>query len=414
MSATDIKFSDLEPDEEANLEIDDEKPIFFGISDAMQTAMKSVSRFASTKVSVIITGETGVGKEVIAEAIHKSSPRKDKPFKAVNCGAFHGELLQSELFGHEKGSFTNATSMRRGVFELANDGTLFLDEVGEMSPKVQVEFLRVLQTQEFTRIGGEKTINVDVRIIAATNVDVQAAISEKKFRDDFYYRLSGVSIPIPPLRERREDIPHFVEMFVSEFDKEYSQKDSNWKHFTHITEEALSSLKNYDWPGNVRELKDLIELIIALNSEDQRLQLKHVEEGFEYKGITLQDPLPIKDPKIESRKDSPKLFNEILGFLNTWNMQEDSPLKSTDTEITWSREKLGCLAAYYLHQQPTWIRWTQKELLEACDVNRSTYSKFKGEFEASPPNFRQNLIARIEEVAPLENSDGEENGSSDT
>ena len=411
MSATEnqkiIEFSELK--------IDDE--IFFGTSDSMQEVKKRVDKVAPTEILVLITGEPGVGKEVIAEAIHKSSPRKNKPFKAVNCAAFHdGELLQSELFGHEKGAFTNATSMHKGVFEQADGGTLFLDEVGDMSPRVQAALLRVLETQKITRLMGKvDAISVDVRIIAATNVDLEAAVLEKKFRQDLYDRVKRFSIPIPPLRERREDIPHFVEMFVSKFDEEYSQKKTNWKHFTHITEEALSSLKKYDWPGNVRELKDISEFISAFNSQDKQLQLKHVEEGFEYGRIKPQDPLPIKDPKIESRKGPPGLFNEILGLLNTWNTQKDSPLKPTDTEITWSRGKLRSLAAYYLHQQPTWIRWTQKELLEACDVNRSTYSKFKEEFEAHRPDFRQNVLARIqEEVASPENSDGEENGSPDT
>lgn len=412
MSAT----GNQETIEFSELKIDDE--IFFGTSDSMQEVKKRVDKVAPTEISVLITGEPGVGKEVIAEAIHKSSPRKNKPFKAVNCAAFHGgELLQSELFGHEKGAFTHATSMHKGVFEQADGGTLFLDEVGDMPPQVQAALLRVLETQKITRLMGKvDAISVDVRIIAATNVDLEAAVREKKFRQDFYDRVKRFSIPIPPLRERREDIPHFVEMFVSKFDEEYSQKKTNWKHFTHITEEALSSLKKYDWPGNVRELKDISEFISAFNSQDKQLQLKHVEEGFEYGRIKPQDPLPIKDPKIESRKGPQGLFHEILGFLNTWSMQEDSPLKSTDTEKNWTPKQLGCLAVYYLMQQPTGYGWTQDKLTEACKVNLNTFNNFKREqLEARPPAFRQYLIARIQEaVAAPENSDAEENGSPNT
>ena len=170
--------------------ISDSSRRIIGESEPMQAVLRQVAQVAPTKATVLITGETGVGKDVIAQAIHESSPRKVRPFKAVNCGAFYQDLLQSELFGHEKGSFTGATTQRRGVFEQADRGTLFLDEVGEMSPEVQVKFLRVLETQEFTRLGGERNIKVDVRIIAATNADLATSVKEKKFRQDLYYRLN--------------------------------------------------------------------------------------------------------------------------------------------------------------------------------------------------------------------------------
>ena len=211
----------------------------------MQTVLRQVEQVAPTKATVLITGETGVGKDVIAQAIHKRGPRKNRAFKAVNCGAFYQDLLQSELFGHERGSFTGATSQRRGVFEQADGGTLFLDEVGEMSPEVQVKFLRVLETQEFTRLGGEKNIKVDVRIIAATNIDLATSVRQKKFRQDLYYRLNLFRIQIPPLRDRREDIPLFVSAFISELSTEHG------KPITGITQEALNYLQNADWHGNV-------------------------------------------------------------------------------------------------------------------------------------------------------------------
>ena len=181
----------------------------------MQNVWHQVEQVAPTNATVLITGETGVGKEVVAQTIHKKSLRKDRLFKAVNCGVFYQDLLQSELFGHEKGAFTGATNQRRGVFELADGGTLFLDEIGEMSPEVQVKFLRVLETQEFTRLGGERSVKVDVRIIAATNVDLEKSVKDKKFRQDLYYRLNLFHIQIPPLRDRREDIPLFVAAYSS-------------------------------------------------------------------------------------------------------------------------------------------------------------------------------------------------------
>ena len=218
---------------------------------------------APTNATVLITGETGVGKDVIAQAIHERSPRKTGPFKAVNCGVFHGELLQSELFGHEKGAFTDAATLRRGVFEQAHTGTLFLDEVGEMSPKTQVEFLRVLETREFTRLGGEKNIHVDVRIIAATNVELGTSVQRKTFRQDLYYRLNLFRIHIPPLRERREDIPLFVHAFIAELSAEHG------KPVTGITPATLAYLEQADWPGNVRELRNAVESAIIVAASDE-------------------------------------------------------------------------------------------------------------------------------------------------
>ena len=241
---------------------DTSRPII-GESEPMQEVFRLVQQVAPTKATVLITGETGVGKDVIANAIHDSSPRKNRPFKAINCGAFYPELLQSELFGHEKGAFTGATNLRRGVFEQANRGTLFLDEVGEMSPEVQVKFLRVLETQEFTRLGGDKNIKVDVRIIAATNINLATSVQQKKFRQDLYYRLNLFRIHVPPLRERREDIPLFVSAFISELSAEHG------KPITGITSEALNYLDNADWPGNVRELRNAVETAIIVATTEE-------------------------------------------------------------------------------------------------------------------------------------------------
>ena len=266
--------------------ISDSSRRIIGESAPMQVVLRQVAQVAPTKATVLITGETGVGKDVIAQAIHKSSPRKGKPFKAVNCGAFYKDLLQSELFGHEKGSFTGATTQRRGVFEQADGGTLFLDEVAEMSPEVQVKFLRILETQEFTRLGGERNIKVDVRIIAATNVDLAASVKQKKFRQDLYYRLNLFRIQIPPLRDRREDIPFFVSAFISELSAEHG------KPITGITSEALNYLQNANWYGNVRELRNAIETAIILTTTEE-LQLKDFPMDPESEQVSL---LPIEAP----------------------------------------------------------------------------------------------------------------------
>ncbi len=266
------------------LVIGDNSRRIIGESAPMQVVLRQVEQVAPTKATVLITGETGVGKDVIAEAIHENSPRRNRAFKAVNCGSFYQDLLQSELFGHERGAFTGATSQRRGVFEQADGGTLFLDEIGEMSPEVQVKFLRVLENQEFTRLGGEKNIKVDVRIIAATNINLAKSVKEKRFRQDLYYRLNLFRIQIPPLRNRREDIPLFVSAFISEL------SDLHGKTITGITPDALNYLKNADWEGNVRQLRNAIESAIIVATTDE-LQLKDFPIDPEFEQIAA---LPVQ------------------------------------------------------------------------------------------------------------------------
>jgi len=221
-------------------------------SPQMREIYRAIQRVAPTNAPVLITGETGVGKEIIAQAVHKQSTRADKPLKEVNCGTLSRELLSSELFGHEKGAFTGAINQRRGILEQADRGTLFLDEVGDMFPDLQSMFLRVLETQNFTRLGGDRDIRADVRIIAATNSDLETAIDNQRFREDLYYRLSGFQIRIPPLRERPEDIPPLVFAFISEWSAEYE------KQVTSITRQALEVLKQAAWPGNIRHLKNVM------------------------------------------------------------------------------------------------------------------------------------------------------------
>lgn len=231
-----------------------------GKSLAMRKIFDLVRKVAPTKASVLITGESGVGKELIADAIHNLSPRRDKPLIKVHCAALAESLLESELFGHEKGAFTGAQARKRGRFELADTGSLFLDEIGEINQNVQIKILRVLQERKFERVGGESTIEVDVRFIAATNRDLKVEIAEGRFREDLYYRLNVVNIHVPPLRERREDIPLLAATFLNEFSQE------NGKQVEGFDPRSRQALYAYDWPGNVRELRNCIESAVVMAS----------------------------------------------------------------------------------------------------------------------------------------------------
>jgi DNA-binding NtrC family response regulator len=229
-----------------------------GRSPEMKKIFDMVSRVAPTKASVLITGESGVGKELIADAVRSLSPRKDKPFIKVHCAALAESLLESELFGHEKGAFTGAQARKRGRFELAHEGTIFLDEIGEINQNVQIKILRVLQERAFERVGGEETVEVDVRIIAATNKDLKAEIERGTFREDLYYRLNVVNIKVPPIRERKDDIPLLAASFLKTFSEE------NGKRIEGIDAKARTWLYNYSWPGNVRELRNCIESAVVM------------------------------------------------------------------------------------------------------------------------------------------------------
>ena len=308
--------------------ISDNSRRIIGESAPMQVVLRQVAQVAPTNATVLITGETGVGKDVIAQAIHEGSPRKNRPFKAVNCGAFYQDLLQSELFGHEKGAFTGATNQRRGVFEQADGGTLFLDEVAEMSPEVQVKFLRVLETQEFTRLGGERNIKVNVRIIAATNVNLATSVRQKKFRQDLYYRLNLFRIQIPPLRDRREDIPLFVSAFIPELSAEHG------KPITGITSDALNYLQNADWYGNVRELRNAIETAIIsatteelqltdfpIDPESQQVSLVPVQtSGTQLAPTQIVDPTTTETDLLDESGGTLQVVDTAAGAIATGNV----------------------------------------------------------------------------------------------
>ena len=230
-----------------------------GKSSAIKKVLETVQQIASTRASVLITGESGVGKEVVADLIHSISDRKDKPFIKVHCAALSDNLLESELFGHEKGAFTGAVAKKRGRFELAHKGTIFLDEIGEIKQSTQIKLLRVLQERTFERVGGEETVSVDVRILSATNKDLEKEVEKGNFREDLYYRLNVVKLDIPPLRDRKDDIPLLVATFLKDFSQE------NNKNIEGIDQKAQAALYNHNWKGNIRELRNCIESAVVMS-----------------------------------------------------------------------------------------------------------------------------------------------------
>jgi len=261
-----------------------------GRSKPIREVLQMVSKVAPSKSTVLVTGESGTGKELIAKAIHYSSPRKDGPFISVNCMSLSPGVLESEIFGHEKGSFTGATAMKKGRFELADGGTLFLDEIGELSSDLQVKLLRVLQEKAFERVGGSRTITVDIRLVVATNKDLKKEVEQGNFREDLYYRLNVVNINLPPLRERREDIPVLVAHFMRKLSGE---SDKAAKKFA---PEALEYLTAYEWPGNVRQLENVVERCMVLAAKDvigvEDLPSEIKDEEAQFKSAV--DLLPIK------------------------------------------------------------------------------------------------------------------------
>ncbi len=262
-----------------------------GQSEAISRVLEMIERVADSESTVLVTGESGTGKELVAKAIHYNSPRATKPFVPINCGAIPGELLESELFGHIKGAFTGAIANRVGRFELATSGTLFLDEIGDMSPGLQVKLLRVLQERRFEPVGSAKTIHSDVRVIAATNIDLEKAVEEGKFREDLYYRLNVIPIRIPALRERQGDIPLLFHHFIQEFNR------SRGRNLSGITPEALDVLLSYSWPGNIRELENLVERIAILKGHGL-VDLNDLPEKYlRSPRVKFADPSKIEIPE---------------------------------------------------------------------------------------------------------------------
>ncbi len=259
-----------------------------GKSPQMQRVFNLIKQVANTNSNVIIYGKSGTGKELVAKAIHYNSPRKDKPFIAVNCSAIPESLLESELFGHEKGAFTGAVSSRKGLFEEANGGTIFLDEIGDMSLAMQAKLLRVLEEKEIRAVGSDKPKKVDVRVIAATHKDLEKAVKEGTFREDLFYRLNVIPIYLPELRERVEDIPLLVEYFLKKYNEEAKKN-------VRISKEALACMMKYSWPGNVRELENLIERLVVLSTGDE-IRVEDLPEHIRVcKAETIVEELTLGD-----------------------------------------------------------------------------------------------------------------------
>ena len=255
-----------------------------GASQALEKILKQARSVAATSATVLLTGENGTGKEMLARAIHEESPRASGPFVAVSCAALPETLIESELFGHEKGAFTNATQTRKGRFELANGGTLMLDEIGDLIPAVQVKLLRVLQERSFERVGGNKTLTVDIRLIAATNRDLEKEVDEGRFRQDLFFRLNVVPLALPPLRDRVDDIPILAAHFAAKSANRYGHA------MPELTPKLIDVLQEYDWPGNVRELENLLERLVVLSNGDS-LGLEFVPEKMLkiLPGVSTQD-----------------------------------------------------------------------------------------------------------------------------
>ncbi len=343
LSARDL----IEENQALRKQISGRRPLI-GDSPSMKLVQDLIKRVSPTSGSVLITGENGTGKEVVAQTIHALSSRFKKPFIEVNCAAIPEELIESELFGHEKGAFTGATQLRRGRFDLADHGTLFLDEIGDMSLKTQAKILRILQEQKFERVGGHDTHSVDVRIIAATNKDLKQEISKGAFREDLYFRLNVVRIHVPALRDRKEDIPMLCDYFLNEFAQVHNKKKRV------ITKEALTVLQNHPWPGNVRELRNLIErLVILQGTQDEDLTVTHDELSL-HLGDAAFNP---SHPGIGSGEGSPKgvvalssgqsLKDAKVEFEREYIIQA---LKENDWNISKTAQVLG-IERSYLHRR---------------------------------------------------------------
>jgi transcriptional regulator with GAF, ATPase, and Fis domain len=300
VGATELKFT---PFEERIEILPSEKEALgemVGKSPAMREIFGLVERIAPTDATVLIEGETGTGKDMIARTLHQLSPRSDRPFIVVDCGAVAGTLIESELFGHEKGAFTGAVSARQGAFELASGGTVFLDELGELSLDLQPKLLRVLEQRELRRVGGQKTIKVDLRVIAATRKDLRSEVEKGKFREDLYFRLNVVPITAPPLRERREDIPLLIDAMLKKLAPDGAAA---------LADTTRAALMAHDWPGNVRELRNVIERALALGA-DPGMLVAPLGGAEPHKGVQLRDAIEF-EPGVSFR-DTKERWNELF------------------------------------------------------------------------------------------------------
>ncbi|MFI5303262.1 MAG: sigma-54-dependent transcriptional regulator [Nitrospiria bacterium] len=309
-----------------------------GKEENIQRVYKMIEKVAPQSTSVLVLGESGTGKEIVAREIHKRSPRANRPFIAVNCASLAENLLESELFGHEKGAFTGAVLQKNGRFELADGGTLFLDEIGEISPAIQVKLLRFLQEKEFERVGGTKTIKVDVRIVAATNRDIKQEVMDKRFREDLYYRLNVVTIKLPPLRERPGDI----ELLCNHFQRKYNL-EFNTNH--RLSSEVVAVFRKYPWPGNIRELENVIERGVVLSEEDVISLSDIPPEMFEGEAVSRVVQQPEGSLKLPEQIDTLEL--EILRKTleeNHWNQTKTAQILGLKrSSLQYKMKKYGLI-----------------------------------------------------------------------
>ena len=320
-----------------------EKFGIIGTSTAIKEVVATVMQVAATDITVLVSGESGVGKEVIARAIHGASKRSDKTMVAVNCGAIPEGILESELFGHQRGAFTGAVETRKGYFEIADEGTLFLDEIGDMPQQTQIKLLRVIETGEFMRVGSSSTQKVDVRVIAASNKPLDVQVAKGYFRQDLYFRLRSVNLYIPPLRERREDVPILVEKFTQEF---ANQNNIKFGGFTH---EAVEILTGLEWAGNVRELKNLVESIIVLERGNQvnatSLEKHLPKSDVRYSAETTSRFLPVRVGKTPEESDRELILRAL------WEIKNDIVDLKNAIESNALEKKLALPVPQYLSGQ---------------------------------------------------------------
>jgi DNA-binding NtrC family response regulator len=341
-----------------------------GCSENIREIYETIEKVASTKTTILITGETGTGKELIAHAIHRGSPRRDNAYIKINCGAIAEKLIEAELFGYEKGAFTGATASKPGKFELANEGTIFLDEIGEIPREMQVKLLQVLQDQTFERVGGIKTINVDVRIIAATNRDLQKEIKEGNFREDLYYRLNVVPIKMPPLRERKEDIAPLAQYFLERFNVKLD------KNIKGIDQPVLDCFKKYNWPGNIRELENLIERIMLLAKGD-RISLEDIPDEIRI----MQSQEMLESENEEKNQFERYLLREMENFTERLVLMARSEKKGVPEQIdgeSIGENKQGPYRNYIKSQTAEVEKRMIEKILEECSGNITHAAKRLG------------------------------------
>lgn len=318
-----------------------------GESKATRNLLKMIAKIGPSRSSVLITGPTGTGKELVARAIHDASPRRSRPFVALNCAALAPGVLESELFGHEKGSFTGALARRVGRFEQAHTGTLFLDEVGEIDPNIQTKLLRTLQEGEFERVGGTQTIKVDVRIVAATNVDLREAIQQSRFREDFYYRLNVFSLQVEPLRHRRDDIPALIDHFLRKFSAETG------KTVTGVDDDVMAFCMRYRWPGNVRELENILERAVVL-SETPTIRLDDLPQDLLFSQTGDEEDEPEEEAPVEA---SMPAVPDTASLIERTDQLESAMIAEALKRFRWNKTK----AAEHLGLKRTTLQYKIKK-----------------------------------------------------